>query len=102
MPEKLTHTQASYLVLVEAKLVLFSTTSESWQSEHIPKALDVWKQRQKVKKVQKMKSKGHLKYKLYQLYIIVKGPACNNCLEFKESQPLSASVMGTIGGSCCF
>lgn len=102
VPEKWTYTQASCLVLIEAKLMLFSTTSESWQSEHIPKALDVWEQRQKVKEVQKMKGEGHLKYKLYQLYIIVQGPACNNCLEFKESQPLSASVTGTIGGSCCF
>lgn len=101
LSEKLTPTKASYLVWVEAKLMFYSATSESWQSEHIPKAPDVWEQRQKVK-VQKMEGGSHLKHKLYQLCIIVQGPACNNCLEFKDSQLLSASVISTIGGSCCF
>lgn len=52
-------------------------------------------------KLKKLEVEGHLEYKLCQLYIIVQGPACNNCLEFQASHLLSASVMGTIGGSCC-
>jgi hypothetical protein len=64
------------------------------------KGSDAWEQRQQVEKVQKREVEGHLKYKLHQLYIIVQRPACDNCLEFKESQLFSVPVMGPIGGSC--